>query len=218
MQRIAPLMKDLQEKMKGRPPEEQQKKMIELQKEHNINMTGGCLPMVLQAAVLIPVFYMVRMYEYQFSKGYFLWIGSDLSHQWPQWFAPNLASFDVPMFALYMGSTILTSLLQPKPADPAQAQQQKMMMWMMPIMFGWMMWQGKWSSAFMFYWLVQNLVSMWQNWMLLRHFGPPPTGSPTVVAEGPVQPMQSGPATNGNGRRPTTGRVHTKKKKKGSRA
>ena len=46
------------------------------------------------------------------------------------------------MFAVYLASMVFYSFLQPKPADPAQAQQQKMMVFMMPVMFGWFMCPG----------------------------------------------------------------------------
>ncbi len=170
MMRIQPLVKQLQEEMKGRPPQEMQTRMSQLYKEHNVNLFGGCLPMLVLMVVLFPVFWMVRDYEYQFTYASFLWIGSELSRQtW--WLADNLAQFDVPLFVTYMLSTVVYSLLQPKPADPQQAQQQRMMIFMMPAVFAVMMWQGQWSSAFMLYWLILNLVSMYQSWLLNKRFG-----------------------------------------------
>jgi len=83
MQRIQPLIKEMQEKMKGRPQEEQHRRMMQIYKENHVNMAGGCLPMLVPMAILIPIYSAVRMYEYQFSHGYFLWIGSAWSHQWP---------------------------------------------------------------------------------------------------------------------------------------
>src|SRR5207237_10333255 len=108
----------------------------------------------------------------------------------PMWFAKNLASFDVPMFALYAGSMVFTSLLQPKAADPQQAQQQKMMTWMMPAIFGVMMWMYRWSSAFMFYWLAQNVIGLWQQWRLLHHFGPTPAPAAASAGRGEVAPPE----------------------------
>jgi YidC/Oxa1 family membrane protein insertase len=177
--------------------------------------------MILQMVVLIPVYNMVRYYEYQFSKGYFVWIGSEWSHEWPMWLGKNLASFDVPMFALYLGSTLLFSLLQPPPADPQQAQQQKIMMIFMPLIFGVMMWFNKWSSAFMFYWLTQNLVSLFQTWRLkirypiLRPAALATDGGPTLpaVPSEPLRPM-SGTGGNGNGQRPGSGSAGGSRKRK----
>jgi YidC/Oxa1 family membrane protein insertase len=225
MQRIAPLIKDAQEKMKGRPPDEIQKRMMQVYKENHVNMAGGCLPMVIQMLVLIPVYSMIRMYEFQMSKGYFLWIGSEWSHQWPMWLGKNLATFDLPMSVLYLVSMVLYSFLQPKAADPQQAQQQKLMTWMMPAILGFFMWQSKWSSAFVFYWLLTNLIGLWQNWRLLHEFGPTVpaaagagdgSGGAPVPTE-PLKPMQSGPTRNGNGRRPATGGPQPRRRKPRSR-
>jgi YidC/Oxa1 family membrane protein insertase len=196
MMRIQPLIKEAQEKMKGRPPEELNKRMMQIYKENDVNIAAGCLPMLVMMIVIFPVFWMVRDYEYQFTNGHFLWVGSQYSQQvW--WLADNLAQFDVPLFFLYLVSTVLYSLLQPKPADPQQAQQQRMMLVMMPLVFGVMMWQYQWSSAFMLYWLVLNLVSMYQSWVLMRQFpssGSRPGGggtpAPAVEVEAPGTPLE----------------------------
>jgi YidC/Oxa1 family membrane protein insertase len=170
MMRVQPLIKELQEKMKGRPAEEMQRRQMEIFKENNVNMLGGCLPMLVMMFVLFPVFWMVKDYEYQFTNATFIWIGSAASKASP-WLADNLAQFDVPMFVIYLLSTLGMSMLQPKPSDPQQAQQQKMMLYMMPLTFGIMMFFYRWSSAFMLYWLILNLVSAYQSWILGRQFG-----------------------------------------------
>jgi len=96
---------------------------------------------------------------------------------------------------------VFTSLLQPKAADPQQAQQQKMMTWMMPAIFGVMMWMYRWSSAFMFYWLAQNVIGLWQQWRLLHHFGPttspPPAGATARGGGGPHEALRAKRPTNG---------------------
>jgi YidC/Oxa1 family membrane protein insertase len=211
MQRIQPLVKDMQEKMKGRPPEEINRRMMQIYKENNVNIAGGCLPMLVTGFALLPIFYVVRAYEYQFTNAKFLWIGSEMARQYT-WLADNLAQFDVPLFVLYNITLVASMLMQPKPADPQQAQQQKMMMIMMPAMFGVMMWMWQWSSAFMLYWLVLNLVSMYQSWLLTKHFkaentagagGSGPAGTPGQPARA-LEPMKSAqgdrPANGRNGR------------------
>src|SRR5438132_3121310 len=122
---------------------------------------------------------MIRMYEYQFRHGYFLWIGSALAQKYPQWLATSLAVPDVPLLLLYLVSMFLTSKLQPPAADPQQAQQQKMMAYFMPVMFGFMTWRYAWPSAFTFYWLILNVISTWQQWHILRVVGAPTRSSPT---------------------------------------
>jgi YidC/Oxa1 family membrane protein insertase len=197
MNRVAPLIKQAQEQMKDRPPEELNKRVFQIYRENNVNLAGGCLPMLVMMVVLFPVYWMVADYEYQFTNGKFLWIGSEFGKQvW--WIADNLAQFDVPMFVIYLGSTMLYSLLQPKPADPQQAQQQKMMLYMMPAMFGIFMWMGKWSSAFMLYWLILNVVSMYQTWILMKRSprtneGPTGGGGGGTPAADPEPPKPAAP-------------------------
>lgn len=208
MMRVAPLVKEAQEKFKGRPPEEINRRVFEIYKENNVNIAAGCLPMLVMGFSLFPVFWMIRDYEYQFTNATFLWVGTEFAkQQW--WLADNLAQFDAILFLLYIGTTIIYSLMQPKPVDPQQAQQQKMMMWMMPLMFGVFMWMYRWSSAFMLYWLVLNLVSMYQSWILNQHFrkaggaggsggGVPEAAPPPTVPLEPMEKVRPKRARNGS--------------------
>lgn len=195
MQRIAPKMKEMQEKLKGRPADEINRKIMALYKEEGVNPAAGCVPMIAQMAVLIPLYTMIRMYEYQFRHGYFLWIGSALSHQYPQFIATSLAVPDVPLLLLYLVSMFLTSRLQPAAADPQQAQQQKLMAYMMPVVFGWMTWKYAWPSAFTFYWLVLNVTSTWQQWRILKTVGAPVPPNPPQTSSGDGR----GGSSNGSG-------------------
>ena len=161
--------------------------------------------MVAQMALLWPMYYMIRMYEYQFRHGYFLWIGSPLSHRFPQMLATSLAVPDVPLLLLYLVSMFLTSRLQPAAADPQQAQQQKMMAYFMPLIFGYMTWVYAWPSAFTFYWLILNAVSTWQQWHILKAVGAPAPPNPprgSAAPSGGDTPPDRGSSRNGNGRGP----------------
>ena len=205
MQRIAPKMKEIQEKLKGRPADEINRKVMALYKEEGVNPAAGCVPMVAQMALLIPLYSMIRMYEYQFRHGYFLWIGSPLSHRFPQMLATSLAVPDVPLLLLYLVSMFLTSRLQPAAADPQQAQQQKMMAYFMPLIVGYMTWVYAWPSAFTFYWLILNAVSTWQQWHILKAVGAPAPPNPprgSAAPSGGDTPPDRGGSRNGNGRGP----------------
>jgi hypothetical protein len=81
-------------------------------------------------------------------------------------------------------------------------------------MFGWFMWIGKWSSAFMLYWLVLNIVSGIQSWMLMKQFGLVTPhggtadgggggGTETVPPTPPLEPMKG---VGGNGSNGSNGR------------
>lgn len=195
MARIQPLIKEMQEKYKDRPQQEMQQRQMEIFRENNVNIAGGCLPMLVLAFGLWPVYFMVRDYEFQFTYAKFLWIGSGLSDKY-WWLADNLAQFDVPMCIIYILTSLGYSLIQPKPADPQQAQQQRMMMVTMPLMFGVMMFFWRWSSAFLLYWSLLSLVSIYQGWLLNRSFGAYGTGGTSTPSGGsdgtppPSQPLE----------------------------
>jgi membrane protein insertase Oxa1/YidC/SpoIIIJ len=59
--------------------------------------------------------------------------------------------------------------MQAPAADPAQAQQQQMMTYMMPAIFGVMMFFWKLPSAFTLYWLGLNAISVIQTAQIRKH-------------------------------------------------
>jgi len=155
MQKIAPLVKQIQEKYKG----DQQTigtKTMELYKEHGINPFASCLPILIQMPVLLLLFHMVSIYQFRFTEGHFLWIGSALKHLYSipvpfgqggvVWLtAGNLAEPDLLLVVLYVISMYVSTKLSS--VDPTQAEQQKMMSIMMPIMFAFIF--AGYSSAFL---------------------------------------------------------------------
>ena len=62
-------------------------------------MFGGCLPMLPTIPIMYLLYFMISRYQYQFSHGTFLWIGSGLSHLFPSIVAPNLGQQDIPLLA-----------------------------------------------------------------------------------------------------------------------
>ena len=163
MQKIQPLVRELQEKYKG---DQQQigTKTMELYKAHGVNPFASCLPVIVQFPLLWILYYMVRNYQVQFAHGEFLWIGSSLAHKFPGIVAANLALPDVALVIIYVISMIISQKLTI--VDPAQAEQQKIMMWTMPVIFGYIFW--KFPSAFMLYWLLFNILSTVQQYSIMR--------------------------------------------------
>jgi len=163
MQRIQPLVKELQEKYKGNQRELGEKVMA-LYKEHGINPLAGCLPLLLQFPIMYFLYYTIRLYEFQFAHGHFLWITPALGHRFPQWVASSLAQPDIPLVVLYTISMIVSMRLSN--VDPTQEQQQKMMSIYMPILFAFLF--RSFPSAFLLYWLVFNVLSTVQQYYILR--------------------------------------------------
>ena len=54
-------------------------------KEHGVNPLASCLPMVVQMPFLFWIYNTIRLYEFHFTHGTFLWIGSALSHKYPEY-------------------------------------------------------------------------------------------------------------------------------------
>jgi YidC/Oxa1 family membrane protein insertase len=76
MAKVQPIIKEIQEKFKD-DPQEMNKRVWAVYKEHNIDLFGGCLPMLFQMPVLIALFYVLRIPKYYkqlpgFEQAHFL--------------------------------------------------------------------------------------------------------------------------------------------------
>jgi YidC/Oxa1 family membrane protein insertase len=162
MQKIQPKVTKLREKYKNDSTRMNQE-MMNLYKTYKINPLGGCLPMVLQ----IPVFfalYKVLLQAIELRHAPFmLWI-TDLSAPDRLWMGLNLPYLGgIPILTLLMGgSMFLQQKMSPAPADPTQA---KIMMFL-PIIFTFMF--LNFASGLVLYWLINNLLSIGQQYMVNR--------------------------------------------------
>jgi YidC/Oxa1 family membrane protein insertase len=153
MQRIQPLVQELKEKHKD-DRERFNKELMQLYRTHKVNPLGGCLPIVVQ----IPVF--VALYETLLNAielrqaPFLLWI-RDLS-------APD-HTYVTPV--LMTASMFVQQRMSPPMADPAQ---QRIMMFM-PLIFGFMF--LNFPSGLVLYWLVNNILSIAQQYWINRQHG-----------------------------------------------
>ena len=171
MQKVQPLLKALQAKHKGNPQELQAQTMA-LYKEHGVNPLAGCFPMLIQLPILLGLFYAINSQIAEFQKQGFLWIGSGLAHQFPNVFATSLATLDMPLFALYVVSMYISVRYgSPPSSDPQQAQTQKIMSVMSPVMIAWFGWKYRWASALLIYWFSLNVFTMAQQGWMYRRYG-----------------------------------------------
>jgi YidC/Oxa1 family membrane protein insertase len=155
MQRVQPLLKELQEKYKddkAKLAEEQMK----LMKEHKVSPLGGCLPMLIQLPIFIVVYQAVRVYSAGFTSAQFFWIDS-------------LARPDLLLLILYGISMIVTQKMTAMPStDPQQKMMQTQMTFLMPIILV-IAFQG-FPSAFILYWFFLNIFSAAHQYYLMRKF------------------------------------------------
>jgi YidC/Oxa1 family membrane protein insertase len=178
MQKVAPMLKKLQTKYKDDPQRLNQETMA-IYKTNNVNPLAGCLPLLLQMPILFSVYYVVTLHKDAYATTNFLWIGSSLATEVPKLFnvpviAASLAQPDLILIAVYMISQYLSMRFTTMPtADPAQAQQMKMMQIISPLMIGFFGFRAQWPSAMVLYWLAANLFMMGQQLFLLRRYNEP---------------------------------------------
>lgn len=157
MQKLQPEMQRLRERYKD-DQTTLQKEVMELYKRHRVNPVSGCLPMLLQLPIFVGL-YNALMHAIELRHAPFmLWI-NDLS-------APDrlqVAGIGIPVLVILMGaSMLLQQWMTPQQGDPAQ---QRMMM-IMPLVFTFI--SFNFPSGLVLYWLVNNLLSMGQQWYMLR--------------------------------------------------
>ncbi len=159
MQKLQPLIKELQEKHKGDRQKFAQAQM-ELLRKHRANPMGGCWPMFFQLPVFLGLFRMLQKSVELRHAGFFLWI-NDLSQ--PDTLT-EVAGFPVNILPVLMViSWVVQSLLQPKSPDPEQARTQRMMVFM-PVFFGFLLYNM--ASGLTLYWLTSTFIGILeQKWI-----------------------------------------------------
>lgn len=164
MSAIQPKIKELQAKFKDDPRKLQQEQM-KLYAENHVNPMSSCLPMLIQLPIFIALFTVLRScVELRFSE--FLWI-ADLSEPencFRAFLAAHGIPFGVNFLPIAMAVTMtLQSRLTPSTGD---AQQQKMMTFMMPVMMLFICYN--FASALGLYWVVSQALAIVGLWRAKR--------------------------------------------------
>lgn len=175
MKKLQPKMKQIKERYADDKTRQQQETMA-LYKKEKVNPAAGCLPILLQ----IPVFF--ALYKTLFvtidsrHQPFFGWI-HDLSAPDPatlitgfgliDWSYPGWISFlAIGIWPILMGLTMwLQMKLNPQSPDPIQA---KIFMFM-PILFTFIL--APFPVALVIYWTWNNLLSITQQWIIMRREG-----------------------------------------------
>jgi YidC/Oxa1 family membrane protein insertase len=168
MKKIQPLMAEIKEKYKD-DKKKMNEEMMGLYKTYKVNPLGGCLPMVVQ----IPVFFALYRMLYgaiELRHAPFIWWINDLSAP-DRLFRFNFAipfmqpPYGIPVLTIIMGATMfIQQKMSPPAGDPTQA---KMMM-LMPIVFTVIF--INFSSGLVLYWLVNNVISMVQQYYIQKKY------------------------------------------------
>lgn len=181
-QKLAPRMKELQEKIKGMKQndprlKELQVEQLRLMKEGN--PLGGCLPLLIQMPFLFALYRAITI-SLDFRQASFLWL-PDLSAPEP---------YLIHILPVLMAATmIVLQLITPAPsADPLQ---RKMMAIGMPMFMLYVLWSA--PSGLLLYWLVGNIVGFAQQFMINK------LTSNDTDEPPPKEPLGKKPAKKGNG-------------------
>lgn len=161
MQRVQPQITAIKEKYNKFPMRDPRRREMNVEvqalfKREGVNPAGGCLPMIIQLPFLF-AFYTMLGVAIELRHANWLWL-SDLSAPDPYYIVP----------AGIVISTFLVQKMTPSPGmDPTQ---QRMMLFFMPIMLGFISWSL--SSGLGLYWVVGNMMAMLMQWWMNRtHLG-----------------------------------------------
>ena len=153
MKAIAPRMTALRERC-GDDKQKLNMEMMNLYKTEKINPLGGCLPIAVQIPVFIALYWALLGAVEMRDAPWILWI-HDLSSPDPYYVLP----------VIMIATMLIQTKLNPTPPDPIQA---KMMM-LMPFIFGGMF--LFFPSGLVLYWVVNNILSIAQQWQITRMMG-----------------------------------------------
>jgi len=157
MQRIQPQMDAIKAKYKGLKPtdprrSEMNMEIMKLQKDHGVNMFGGCIPTLITLPFLWAFFTMVpKVVELRGAP--WLWL-PDLQAPDPRHILPILMVVSQVMMQLYT------------PSPGIDRQQQRMMAFTMPAFTGIIVWN--YGSGLGLYWAVGNLIGIVQQLIMNR--------------------------------------------------
>ncbi len=153
MRKLTPKLASLKERF-GDDKQQFNQEMMKLYKTEKINPLGGCLPILIQMPVFL-AFYWVLVESIELRQAPFMWWLQDLTAMDPYFILPVL--FGLSMF--------FQQKLNPAPQDPAQA----MVMKAFPIVFT--VFFAFFPSGLVLYWVVNNILSIAQQWHITRKMG-----------------------------------------------
>ena len=153
MRKLTPKLAALKERH-GDDKQKYNQAMMELYRTEKINPLGGCLPILVQMPVFL-AFYWVLVESIELRQADFIWWLNDLTAMDPYFILPVI--FGVSMF--------IQQKLNPAPQDPAQA----MVMKLFPLVFT--VFFAFFPSGLVLYWVVNNILSIAQQWHITRKLG-----------------------------------------------
>lgn len=172
MKALKPEIEEINEKYKDKEGQDmkKQQEVMALYRETGVNPFAGCIPMLIQFPVLIAMYrFFPSAIELRQEK--FLW-ANDLST-----YDSILAlPWDIPMYGDHIsGFTLLMAIsmifytrnnTSMNTMSGPQAQQMKIMTYMMPIMM--VVWFNNFSAGLSIYYFIANITTMGQQWVIKK--------------------------------------------------
>jgi YidC/Oxa1 family membrane protein insertase len=192
MVRVAPQLKDLQNKHKG-DKQRQQQEVMKFYAENKINPFASCLPLVAQMPFFIGLFYLLQSdmrrdicgpaaLGHAVKKIPCAEVAGAIHGAEDFLFIPDLTVKATGwvlavLIVLYVSSQLLSSLLTPSTAD----RNQRMIMYGLPFVFVFFI--ITFPSGLIVYWITTNLWTVSQGWVLRKRMGPitAPKGDAAVL-------------------------------------
>jgi YidC/Oxa1 family membrane protein insertase len=182
MRILGPKMKAVQERYKDDKVKQQQEIMA-LYKAEKVNPVAGCLPLLIQIPVFYALYKSLMVSIEMRHQPFVLWI-KDLSAPDPltplnlfgliPWTPPAMIALGV--FPIILGLTMwLQQRLAPPQMDPVQRQVFALMPWVLMFVM------APFPAGLQLYWIVNNLVSIGQQWYMLQKYPLPATPADEVV-------------------------------------
>ncbi len=166
MGKLAPMMKELREKHKDEPQKVQMETM-KLYREYGVNPLGGCLPLLFQFPIFLGYYNMMQS-AVEMRGHSFLWV-NDLSMPDTVATIPLFGGIPINPLPILMTISMFIQMKfapQPAMADNPQMQMQMKIFKIMPFLFMFFCYNR--ASALALYWTVQNVISIFQTWLVSR--------------------------------------------------
>jgi YidC/Oxa1 family membrane protein insertase len=191
MKALQPKMMELRERFKEDRARLNQE-MMALYKAENANPMSGCLPLIVQVPVFFALYKVLYVNIEMRHAPFYGWI-HDLSAPDPTSVLTlfglipiviphSLEFLQIGVWPIIMGITMfLQQKLNPAPPDPVQ---QKMFM-LLPVVFTFML--ARFPAGLVIYWAWNNVLSVGQQWLIMRKAGVSPGGGKTQPAKPPAK-------------------------------
>lgn len=159
LRKFQPKIQALKERY-GNDKQKMSQAMMDIYKKEKINPLGGCLPMLVQIPVFIALYWVLLESVELRQADFILWI-DDLSSKDPFYVLPVI-----------MGVSMwVQQKLNPAPMDPIQQKVLMALPWIFTLFFAFF------PSGLVLYWVVNNILSIAQQWYITRKIEAQPAKS-----------------------------------------